>query len=440
VFEARAMYIAVAMGKKIAKAIERDRTVPKSFKRKDYILANNEIDLATVLTFLDRLKQADPTPNHQYLQWIAKRYCENDFLLEDLRRVNNELQSFEKYKPRLRRDGKPTDINQYTTTAQVFAVINEYKTGNVAPSQKEAARREEDEMILTGRAYWWFQGDRIKVVVPTTMEAAIHFGKGTRWCTAATSSTNYFQNYARQGPLYIIMTPSGKYQFHFESHQFMTALDQPCSVVALIKEYPELKQAFDSVAQAIGFIPLMVTVTTEGFYNALKASMGARHEQYDDSQYVSVADLLESVDRSVQDEKIALLIIQHNPSLAVRLIRPDLQQLPSFERAMIERRPELLQAADPKVQTLELVTAVLRRAPTMLQYVRHDLMQKGLLLEVIQRTPQVLGQVPPEKQDLDIIKCALKATDNKMTKRNLVNMVHNKELKKYLQEALKQAS
>jgi hypothetical protein len=440
VFEARAMYIAQAMGAKVVKSIERDRTVPKSFKKKDFVLADtSNLDLSTIITFLDRLKQADPTPNHQYLQWITKRYCEGDFHFEDLERVKDEVEAFHNYKPRLKRDRKPTDINQYKSTAEVFALVEDYRTENVAPSQKEAGRRQEHQLIVDGKAYWKYQGETIKVIVPRTKEAAIHFGKGTRWCTSATQR-NYFDIYNKEGPLYIIMSDSGKYQFHFQSHQYMTALDQRVTLGPLIKQYPELKDAFDDIAQSIGFIPLMKIVTSEGLLAALQSSLTSRNVQYFQDGFLSIADLLDCVDKRAQNEKIALLVVGHDPSLALRLIRPDLQQLASFQSAIIERRPELLQSANPAIQTPQLVSAVLRRAPTMLRYVRHDLMEKSLLLEAVKTTPEVLGQVPIHLQDIDVIKCAMRATTNRNTKRRLINMVHDLKLRKYLSDALKEAS
>ena len=54
-------------------------------------------------------------------------------------------------------------------------------------------------------------------------------GSGTEWCTATGKTSSYFKQYIDQGPLYIFMKPGSdeKYQFHFESGQFMDKDDQP---------------------------------------------------------------------------------------------------------------------------------------------------------------------------------------------------------------------
>jgi len=54
-------------------------------------------------------------------------------------------------------------------------------------------------------------------------------GSGTEWCTATGNTSSYFKQYIDEGPLYIFMKPGSdeKYQFHFESGQFMDKNDQP---------------------------------------------------------------------------------------------------------------------------------------------------------------------------------------------------------------------
>jgi len=54
-------------------------------------------------------------------------------------------------------------------------------------------------------------------------------GSGTEWCTATGKTSEYFKQYIDEGPLYIFMKPGSdeKYQFHFESGQFMDKDDQP---------------------------------------------------------------------------------------------------------------------------------------------------------------------------------------------------------------------
>ena len=66
------------------------------------------------------------------------------------------------------------------------------------------------------------------VYVPHSRAAARRGGEGTHWCTA--SENDYYYNcYSNQGPLYINIRKSdgARFQFHFESNQFMNADNEP---------------------------------------------------------------------------------------------------------------------------------------------------------------------------------------------------------------------
>ena len=56
------------------------------------IIARGEGDNLDAI--LAQMESADPTPNKQYMEWIARRYIAGDFLLEDLLIVNQYLTKF----------------------------------------------------------------------------------------------------------------------------------------------------------------------------------------------------------------------------------------------------------------------------------------------------------------------------------------------------------
>lgn len=93
-----------------------------------------------------------------------------------------------------------------------------------------------------------YKSDRLAILQPNTRAAACELGKGTEWCTSSTEAQNYFWDYATDGPLYVILTDKmGKFQFHFESNQFMDVHDDPISKDVqkqLVDNYPELKEIF----------------------------------------------------------------------------------------------------------------------------------------------------------------------------------------------------
>tara|TARA_R100000657_G_C4643390_1_gene88880 strand:+ start:150 stop:845 length:696 start_codon:yes stop_codon:yes gene_type:complete len=54
--------------------------------------------------------------------------------------------------------------------------------------------------------------------------ASCELGAGTSWCTATGNTDTWFLDYISQGDIYVIINksnPKDKYQFHYESNQFM---------------------------------------------------------------------------------------------------------------------------------------------------------------------------------------------------------------------------
>ncbi len=100
-----------------------------------------------------------------------------------------------------------------------------------------------------------YNNDRMAVLVPHSKDAACYIGKGTEWCTAAEESDNYWWEYTKDGPLYAVITDKlGKFQFHFESGQFMDEHDRYIedsnALISLVKRYPkELGEAFGEHAR-----------------------------------------------------------------------------------------------------------------------------------------------------------------------------------------------
>ena len=176
----------------------------------------------------DKLVSIDPTsrPNKKgkYLDWlIRKAYASNNKILEDASKVKGDLELFDKYGTKLKKQiGDFKD--QYDLSKAVSEIRNQQ---NSLKSNKEVATE-----IKKG-ATKIFDDGKWLVVVPETKEASCYYGKGTRWCTAA-DNDNMFDEYNKDGKLYIIINKDTdeKYQFHFESLSFMNSSDEP------IKEWP----------------------------------------------------------------------------------------------------------------------------------------------------------------------------------------------------------
>ena len=51
---------------------------------------------------------------------------------------------------------------------------------------------------------------------------SFELGSGTEWCTATGKTSRFFDDYIKQGPIYIFDNGKGeKYQFHYENNEFM---------------------------------------------------------------------------------------------------------------------------------------------------------------------------------------------------------------------------
>ena len=168
---------------------------------------------------------ADPTSGNdkmgKYSKWLLALYANGELKLEDLYKATEYLTTFHKYKGKLERK----DIGQYKSLPDLYDAIEPYADNTQAASHKEEIRQIKQDAEKVYEDGTWL------VVVPHTKEAAIEYGKGTQWCTAATGSSNYFDYYNEQGPLYInINKKTGqKYQFHFETDSFMDERDMPVS-------------------------------------------------------------------------------------------------------------------------------------------------------------------------------------------------------------------
>ena len=167
---------------------------------------------------------SDPTAGEdkmgKYSKWLLALYTGGNLKLEDLYKATKYLTIFDKYKGKIEKK----DIGQYKSLPELYRAIQPYEDNTQAASHKEEIRQ-----IKKG-AEKVYEDDEWLVVVPHTQQAAIEYGRGTQWCTAATDSYNYFNHYNKEGPLYININKNTgkKFQFHFESQQFMD--EEDCGV------------------------------------------------------------------------------------------------------------------------------------------------------------------------------------------------------------------
>ena len=171
----------------------------------------------------ERIVSADPTSGTdkmgRYGKWLLGLYKGGRLKEEDLYKAKQYLSLFDKFKGRLERK----DIGQYGSLPALYDAVRPFESGDISANNSEEERR-----IKANEAKRVYESPEWLVIVPLTREAACLYGKGTKWCTAAEESDNYFDYYNEQGPLYININrrDGRKYQVHFETKSFMDARDE----------------------------------------------------------------------------------------------------------------------------------------------------------------------------------------------------------------------
>ena len=231
-------------GVKLEKAFKRDRTyqarnVDRVPELKAAMRKAKPADINAGLSNEERILFALQWVHPKYLQWLANRYINREFKFEDLPQIKEKLKEFDRVKAKL----PIKDINRYKTMAVFYDALESMEEVDIR-SNKQKERDMKKKFFKSGDAKIFYKDSDITIIIPKTEETACFFGKGTQWCTAA-SGYNAFSSYDSQGDLYIIILSDGdKYQFHFESMQFMDARDQEIPVGDFIDENPSLLKAF----------------------------------------------------------------------------------------------------------------------------------------------------------------------------------------------------
>jgi hypothetical protein len=173
-------------------------------------LGPQDSDDDTIEALIRMLEQADPTANKQYMPWLARTYIRGETFFEDvLTQVREYLAKFHTLNQRRKIPAGRNDILRYSNFGDFMSVMDEYP-------DPEAA-----ELKDRGQAEEIYQDQQIRVIMPYDQAAACYYGQGARWCTAATKGRNYFNDYAENTPLLIVIPqqpqyPGEKYQLWFD--------------------------------------------------------------------------------------------------------------------------------------------------------------------------------------------------------------------------------
>ena len=145
------------------------------------------------------MEQVDPTQNKQYVPYLLNWYVNSGEIGRDAFPKWEDATSTLKdslimyYKLRERIPERYRDIGQYSSASDfmnsVQALQSQYGKKKELPAGQYKIIYNNPKYA---KAYWAIDED-----------AACYLGQGTQWCTAATRSRNYFDEYDAKGPLLI---------------------------------------------------------------------------------------------------------------------------------------------------------------------------------------------------------------------------------------------
>lgn len=170
---------------------------------------------------LIKLLMADPTASQndrgsfagKYGVWIGNMYANGSIKPGDAPELKSALFTYDKNKTQL------PPIKDCKSLSELIEWVKDLSDDFKAVRNQSKAKADLEKV---------YEDDEWVVYVPHSHAAARRGGEGTNWCTA--SENDYYYNYyIKQGLLYINIRKSdgAKFQFHFESDQFMDADDEP---------------------------------------------------------------------------------------------------------------------------------------------------------------------------------------------------------------------
>ena len=174
---------------------------------------------------LERLFTADPTTVQnsrgtfagKYCIWIGNQYVNGKLKVGDIPELKKALTTYNINKSQI-----TTPINEIGSLSDLITIISDYTDDFKATRQLSKGEQALEKVYEDAE---WI------VYIPHTYEASRKIGGDTSWCTAS-SDSSYFNMYTKDGPLYVNIRKSdgSKYQFHFDSRQFMNADDEKVSI------------------------------------------------------------------------------------------------------------------------------------------------------------------------------------------------------------------
>ena len=179
-----------------------------------------------------------------------------NLFFEDLYKVKDDLIKFERFKGQIPVDKR--DINKLTSD-ELYDLVKDFSLEKATTTKAE---RKDAKYAHPGGTFELETPNYVITKITRTdelgKEAACFYGgnnQETRWCTSA-PGLSYFERYIKDGPLFQVYDknsepsketglPVNRWQFHFQSSQFMDKDDRSINLVEFLnKTDQEVKEYF----------------------------------------------------------------------------------------------------------------------------------------------------------------------------------------------------
>jgi Zn finger protein HypA/HybF involved in hydrogenase expression len=204
-------------------------------------------------TFLD-IVMADPKTNisgsgellsiGKYSKLLLSFYQKGSLRDEDLAKAEEYLECVYSHNIAL-------DVSKLKNLGDLYQVVQKYlisDTQDLNEILKALVIDQDYKLLHQGKDWDFYQ--------PLTEKGSSYLGFATEWCTAwgqyclnkkYRERQNHFERHNGQGPLFIMMSkinPLNKYQFHFETNQFMDPKDSRINFTEFWPNKDEIKNYF----------------------------------------------------------------------------------------------------------------------------------------------------------------------------------------------------
>jgi len=180
----------------------------------------------------------------RYAKVLLKMHKEGNLKSEDHPKAKDYLTLVYKH-------NVSVDISKVKTLGDLFTLVEKYYSQSTNKNVFDLINVLDDndyDLLLSG--------DKWIIYKPKSEKGAAYLGTGTEWCTAwGPYSTNekyrdrknHFSSHSDRGPLYVILNRDDsdkKYQFHFETKQYMDRNDRKIDTGDFLESNPEVCKFF----------------------------------------------------------------------------------------------------------------------------------------------------------------------------------------------------